>query len=139
MLKLKNKYGFTIVEVTCSIAIFCLLFLSAVSILIKSFQIQTYNIDNEKYEYTMELLKNKIQYDCSYDEIKKLPLASHYYISKEKLESNTIIESNFCDLISYTKPEEFPYAVVDIKKDLVFNIEISLNTKTLNRDRKSVV
>lgn len=134
MLKLKNKHGFTIVELTCSIAIFCLLFLSSVTIALKSYEIQIYNTKNREYDYIMQLLKNKIQYDISYEEIKNISSSPHYYINKKNLNSNIIKESQFVDIISCTEPEELPYAVIDIDTDQVFKIKIKIKTKILNRE-----
>lgn len=136
--RIKNKSGFTIVEVMCSIAIFCLTSLFTVDLLSKAFEIKSANMDNEKYDYIMEIIINKLQYDTSYEEIKNISEMKTCYINKEKLENNIIINSKVKDIISSVEPIQEYYAVINIEKnkdkDLVFKIKITLYTKILNRE-----
>ena len=72
MWKLKYKNGNSLIEVMASLAIFSILFFTAMSIELSSIKLKQYNKITNKYTEILECVKCKLIFNTTYSEIKNL-------------------------------------------------------------------
>lgn len=118
------KKGFTLIEVLCSITIFSILFMTAISIQLNSFKVKKYNKDLYNSILIMEYIKNNIIYNCSYDEIMYLNSMNKRYISCNDLNFHSIKDNNLINLVSDAVPDEEPYVVLSISGAEVLKVNL---------------
>ncbi|MGH4120042.1 type II secretion system protein [Clostridium sp.] len=93
MLKSRNKKGFTLVEVICSLSIFSIIFISVMAFDITSSKIKkTIKITNNNV-FIMETLKNNIIYSMTFEELEGLKTGNRVFINNENMISAKIQKS----------------------------------------------
>lgn len=135
MWKLNHKKGFTLIEVLCSITVFSILFMAALSIEINSLKIKKLNSELYSYSLFMEEIKNIMIYNCSYNKLQKLSLENKYYISKENMQIGKIKEKGIEGLFQQVLPSEKPYLVMIVEGDKVLKAKLKLYIKYLNSEK----
>ncbi|WP_368487846.1 prepilin-type N-terminal cleavage/methylation domain-containing protein [Clostridium sp. BJN0013] len=118
------KKGFTLIEVLCSITVFSILFMTAISIQLNSFKVKKYNKDLYNSILIMEYVKNNIIYNCSYDEILYLNNMNKKYINCNDLNFESIKDDNLVDLFSDVIPGKEPYIVLDVSGKEVLKVNL---------------
>lgn len=132
MLKLKTKKGFTLIELLCSMAIFSILFMAALTIQLDSLKLKKYNKQLVVYSIFIERLKNTMVYNSTYNELQDLGLKRKYYISGDKILSGNVSSNEIIDLFSDIKPLKEPYLILNIEEGKVLKINLKLYTKVSN-------
>lgn len=133
MLKLKSNKGFTLIEVLCSLCVFSILFLSALTMQINSYKIEKYYKEFESYCLFEEYVKNNLIYNCTYDEIQQLKAQNRFYISNDNIKLNNIENAGFTDMFVSTVQQQKPYAQIDIQGDKVLKINLKLYMQIMNK------
>lgn len=118
------KKGFTLVEVLCSITIFAVLFMTAISIQLNSFKIKKYNESLDNSTLIIEHIKNNIIYNCDYDEISYLNSTNKRYINCNTLNFEHIKNENVINLFSDVIPSKEPYIVLNISGTKVLKVNL---------------
>lgn len=135
MLKSKTKKGFTLIEVLCSLCIFYIMFTAALTTQCSSINIRKNNIDLKNYCLFFEALRNNMEYNALYDEILQLKSDGKFYVSSEKIDIDTIKNSNLTNMFSNTIPAMEPYVKVSISEGDILKVNISLFYKLFNTEQ----
>lgn len=136
MLTLRNKRkGFTIIEVMCSIGVFSILFLSAMSIYLSTIKMRVYNDEMAKNTAYLENVKNEIISNISCDEIKDLSEAGKVFLNSENFNQNVLSNSNISELFSNENKLEMPYIQISAEDGELQYIKIKMYTKILDKVR----
>lgn len=118
------RKGFTLIEVLCSVTIFSILFMTAVSIQLNSFKIKRYNKDLYKSNLIMEYVKNNIIYNCSYDEVLYLNNKDKKYINCANLDFENIKDDNLVNVFSDVLPNKKPYIVLSVSGREILKVNL---------------
>lgn len=135
MLKSKTKKGFTLIEVLCSLCIFYIMFTAALTTQCSSINIRKNNIDLKNYCLFFEALRDNMEYNALYDEILQLKSDGKFYVSSEKIDIDTIKNSNLTTMFSNTIPATEPYVKVSISEGDILKVNISLFYKLFNTEQ----
>lgn len=133
MLNLKSNRGFTLIEVLCSISVFSILFMSALTMQISSHKMQKYYEKMYTYSIFEEYVKNNIIYNCTYEQIEQLKMQNRLYISEHNINLNNIDNMDFTDIFMSTVPQQKPYVQINVQGDKVLKIDIKLYTQEMNK------
>lgn len=135
MLISKNKKGFTLIEVLCSMTLSAVLFMMVLTIQIDVLKVQRYNRQVNSYSVFMEELKNTMIYNSTYDEIEKLNLESRYYIVEENIDTDKLRERGVINLFTEVKPLKEPYLIINIENGKVLKVDMKLYAKVINNTK----
>ena len=135
MSKLRTKKGFTLIEVLCSLSIFYIMFTAALTTQCSSINIRKNNSNLKSYCLFFEALRNNMEYNASYDEILQLKSDGKFYVSLEKMDIDTIKDSNLTNIFSNIMPSTQPYAQVSINGGDILKVNISLFYKLFNSEQ----
>jgi len=132
MWKFKTKSAFTLVEVMCSIGIFSLLFITALTIELNAIKIRKYNKDICETSILIEALKNNIIGNTTYNELKSLKESNKIYINKEFLKLSKLKVYKVYDATSVSIDNSEEYVKLNLAEGTVIEVEIELHTKNNN-------
>lgn len=135
MWKLKANKGFTLIEVLCSIAVFSILFTTALTISADSLKLKRYSFRVKQYSAFMEKLKNNMLYNATYEELQTLIEEEKYYIVEEKIKEENLKDGSVKDLFTSSKPLKEPYVALSVEGDKVLKISLKLYSKDFNREK----
>lgn len=135
MLKYKIKKGFSLIEVMCSFSVFSIFFILIVLIEINNIKLSRSNANLDYYCRYIESLKNEISMNCNYNQIKELALDQKIYITKTKMDIDTLKLSNIEDLISIIVPNEMTYTQINIYQGNVMKIQVLLHYLDLDKQK----
>ncbi len=121
--------GFTLIEVLCSIAVFSLLFMTALYIQINAVKIKNYNEDADRYTLIMEYIKNNVRCNFSYEDILNLHEEGRVYLDCRNLKSEDIEKVKLYGLFSSVKPSREPYIILNIAAGEVLKIDLQFYGK----------
>lgn len=82
---IKIKKGFALIEVLCSMAIFTILFNSALCMQLNTYSIKKYNEKVRNYTYEMRYIKDSIIYSMSYKDIVELYDSGRKYVELKNI------------------------------------------------------
>lgn len=136
MWKLKNKNrGFTIIEVMCSVTIFSIIFLTALSIKIATYKIKIYNDSVLKNIVFLESLKSEILSNLSDTELNELVNSNRVFINSENINENSLKDGKIADLFSNNKKPEMPYLKIAVDNGTFTHIKIEMYTKVIGKNK----
>jgi hypothetical protein len=135
MLRSSTKKGFMLIEVLCSLSLFYIMFTAALTTECSSINIRKNNADLKSYCIFFEALRDNMEYNASYDEISQLKSEEKLYIDSEKINLDSIKNSNLNTLFSNTVPDKEPYVKVSISEGDVLKVNISLCCKIFNSEQ----
>lgn len=135
MLKSNTKKGFTLIEVLCSLSIFYIMFTAALTTQCSSINIRKNESDLKKYCIFFSALRDNMEYNAPYDEILQLKTEQKFYISSEKIDIDSIKNSNLTTLFCNSVPDKEPYVKVSIIEGDVLKINITLSYKAFNNEQ----
>jgi prepilin-type N-terminal cleavage/methylation domain-containing protein len=137
MLKLKNRKGFTLIEVLCSLGILSIVFISVISCELTAINMKK-NLNTISNDVLiMETLKNNIIYSMKYSELVTIESNKSFYIHKENL-SLEKLKGEVISLFSVTKPVKKPYIELSFLQCefKVYHLKIILNPEqTINESQ----
>lgn len=128
MWKLKNKKGFSLIEVMCSITIFYICFIAITIMEINNIKLHKENTIINEYINYVDTLKNVIKSNYTYEEIISLK-NKYYYISKENLGVDILLNNEVINILKEEKPIEEPYIQLEFEETEILNINIDLYYK----------
>jgi len=134
MWKLKIKPAFTLIEVICSIAIFSLLFTSALTIELNAIRLRRYNCKLYQHSILMETVKNNLIGNSSYDELKSLYNNNKFYINKEFLSNNKLKALKIVDVTSEALASNELYVKLNITDGAVIKVNIEFHGYINNKE-----
>ncbi|KYH35676.1 hypothetical protein CLTEP_00690 [Clostridium tepidiprofundi DSM 19306] len=129
MLELKNKKGYSIIEVVFSIAIFIIFSTTVLLISFNSLKLKAHNKEIERYIDFAEGIENILIYNYSYDDVIDIKNLNKCYIKNEDINIEILKLNNLEDILMRNKPDEKPYAVLSIEESKPLNITLSIHTK----------
>lgn len=135
MWKLKIKPAFTLVEVMCSVAIFSLLFITALTIELNTIRLKKYNTQLYEYSVLMETVKNNFLGNLSYNELKVLYNDNRLYINKEFLSKNKLKAEKLVDVASTTMTSNELCVKLNITDGRVIKVDIKLCVNINGKDK----
>lgn len=136
MWKLKNRaYGFTIIEAMCSVAVFSIMFLTALSIKSAAYKMKIYNDITLKNIGYLESVKNKILSDLSDAELNEMVDSNKLYINNENINEGAFKNNSVSTLFSEVEKEEKPNIKIFVDKGYFQHIRIELYTKILGKNK----
>ena len=135
MWKLKIKPAFTLVEVMCSVSIFSLLFLTALTIELNAIRLKKHN--NQLYEHCilMETVKSNVMGNVSYNELRNLHINNKIYINKEFLTSDKLKAYRIIEIASDDLTSNEIYVKLNITDGIVVKVDIELYGKFNNKEK----
>ena len=134
MWKLKNKNrGFTIIEVMCSVTIFSIIFLTALSIKMATYKIKIYNDEVLKNIVFLQSLKSEILSNLSDTELNELVNSNRVFINSENINENSLKDCKIADLFSNNKKPEMPYLKIAVDNGTFTHIKIEMYTKVIGK------
>lgn len=133
----KDRKGFTLIEVVCSIAVF-FLFACAISSILKSITInRSYYNKTNKYVHCLEAAKNKICCSCDDEKIIKIAEKHNYFVNKDDISINIIKTKSIDELFNSARIPGFPYIEVNITDGEVFHFNLILHF--INNGREQLI
>ncbi|WP_027624692.1 prepilin-type N-terminal cleavage/methylation domain-containing protein [Clostridium lundense] len=111
-----NKKAFTIIEVLCSMTLFSLMAITAVSVIIVSCKLKLYNENLREYAYFIEGLKNNIAYNLKEEELFYIKQGEEKFIHKENINMENLRKKHLKEILSKSNPKEEPYIHVNVEK-----------------------
>lgn len=134
MLILKGRSaGFTLIEVMCSIAVFSILFLTALSIKLAEERMKVYNDKVLQYTTCIETVKNEMISNMTCDEVVKLYDSDKVFINRENLNIDSLKSNNISELFSEEQQSEMPYIQMSVEDGQLQHINIKMYTRILNK------
>lgn len=127
-----NK-GFTLIEVLCSITVFSLLFMTALSIQLNTVKVKKYNEEVSSCTLIMEHVKNNIIYNFSREDILGLYKTGRIYVNCNEIKFEDIEDIEAGNLFSDMKPVKEPYIVLNVMENNVLKINLQLYRKTYGK------
>jgi prepilin-type N-terminal cleavage/methylation domain-containing protein len=136
MRKLKTNNGFTLVEIICSISIFSVMLSMIITIELKNISLHNENLKLRDYKYFMEALKNDIEFNWNYEELKQLS-AQKMYIEGNNINITELKQGRGRDILTTEKPDYLPYIEIFIQGNDATKINIKFNYKFLASKKES--
>lgn len=130
----KIKKGFTIVEVVCSLALFSILFITALSTELLAAKFSKDNKETNNCSVFIEALRNDLLYNMSFDEVCKLDAEGRYYIDSDNIDMKKLKSFGINALLNANISDRYPYISVKIERDLVLHISIYLYKNTNGKE-----
>lgn len=131
MWKLKNK-GFTIIETICALAVFSVLFYSAMYLEINTLRLKRQNKEIDSYIQILNIIETNFIYNTSYEEMKNLYENKNcLYINKQNLNIDNL-KNNFKlnTLLSLDMPNQNPYIKVSMERGEAEVLKVKLELKS---------
>lgn len=115
MLKSLSKKGFTLVEVLCSLAVFSIIFICAMSFDVASLNMEKDIRTMNNNVLIMETLKNNIIYAMTYEELVELETDKKNFVNKKDIivDQNEIVRK---DAFLVQEPTKNPYVKLTFSK-----------------------
>lgn len=124
-LNFKNRKGFTLIEVLCSISVFIILFTLAFNVQLNTLKIKKYNEKMKNYTYIMEYVKNNIIYDIRYEDLMNLSCNGMKYVKLEDALKAENENKDILNLFSDKNPRR-EYIEINIEKGEALKIDLKL-------------
>lgn len=132
MSELKNKKGFSIIEVVCGTALLTIFISIIFTVRSGTINFRRYNTEIENNIVFIEALKNNMLYNMTYEDIVKLKNSKKHYVNSENLKLDSLVNHNFNTIFSEELPHNKPYISIDYEENEILRIEIKLYTKLRN-------
>lgn len=129
MWKLNIKKGFTLIEVLCSITVFFMLFMAALTIQLNTLKLKRCNEKMTNYISIMESIKNNIIYNINYDELLNIKLKNKCYINISNLKSDSIKNKELLSLFSEDSSHKEDYMMMEVEEGKVLKVNLKLYGK----------
>lgn len=131
----KNKKGFTIIEVMCSVAVFSIFFLTSLSIKLATDRMKIYNDEILVYTEYIEILKNEIICNITCDEVKNLSESGRVFINSENINAPVIKNSSIYNMFSSELKSGRPYIQISLTDGELQLISIRMYTKIISKNK----
>jgi prepilin-type N-terminal cleavage/methylation domain len=129
-----NKKGFTLIEVMFSVAIFSVLFLSALSFTLNNIRLKKYNDEIRKNRMYLETLNNIMLYNTDYATLENLKNEGRVYINSQYILVDTLKVSDFNSIMSLSPESQKPNVKIVFEGNEVLHIVIELYCNILGKD-----
>lgn len=126
MLNLKNKEGFTLVEIMVSLCIFSLIFTGVMDIMIASVKLEKWNKSTRNNLTCFKALKGIMESTMNYDDIVWIADNGRVYVTQENLDFNKIKSNDIKKIFSMSKPEKGSFISIEIEGDDVLTVKMVL-------------
>ncbi|AAK80060.1 prepilin-type N-terminal cleavage/methylation domain-containing protein [Clostridium acetobutylicum] len=134
MWKLRNKKGFTLIEVMCSFSIFSILFLFAVNLKVDELKMGKINDDIQNYTYYIDAVKNEIIFNDDNNDVEELCEKGKMYLSKNEISENQY-EADL-KKIGKTNLNTYPYITVsELNENGKMKITLKLYTDIMGKEK----
>jgi hypothetical protein len=133
MSELKNKKGFSIIEVVCGTALLTIFMCIIFSVRASTLNFKKYNTEIENNIVFIEALKNNLLYNMSYDDMVRLKNSKKYYVYSENLNLDSLMNQNFNSIFSEDLPQMKPYLSIQFQEGEIIRVDIKLYTALKNK------
>ncbi|WP_315114487.1 prepilin-type N-terminal cleavage/methylation domain-containing protein [uncultured Clostridium sp.] len=113
-----NKRAFSLVEVTISISLFTILFISSALVTMNYLKLKNYNSNFKNSIYFLEGLKNTLEYNACAEDIETINNISPIYFYGEDMNVKNLKSGNLYSLGKLKLPrDKMPYILLDITRE----------------------
>jgi type II secretory pathway pseudopilin PulG len=133
MLKLNNRKGFILIEAMAGIVIFAILFLASMTFQTSYVRLKLHNEKMSSYRFYLEIIRNRLLYDSSYEELLELRRTGQIYINKSLINSEALRERNIEDIFSPNIECEELYIKAVFEGEEVLAIELQFKTQIFRK------
>lgn len=138
MLRSKTSKGFTLIEVMAAITIFSTLFLATMTMQISYMKLKLHNDKMNNYRFIMEIVKYRLLYDISRDELLELKNSNRIFINERYINSEILRNEGLINLFSDSIENEELYINTIIEGEEVFKIELQFITRLFGRQEEII-
>lgn len=133
-MKLNKNKGFTIIEVLCAISVFSILSTYIICFELNSIKTKKYIEVKSQNIKLLEAVLNELSSNCSYEELIALYNSGEFYITKENLNFDNILNNNIKTIVTNSLGNKESYIVLNFNIDKVLKIEATLYFKFMNKE-----
>lgn len=138
MWRLSIKNGFSIIEVSCSILIFSIIFSMLITIELRSINLHNESLKLRDYKYFMEALKDDIQFNWNYEDVKLLS-GKYIYIEGSNINIAKLEQGRAEDILKSQITKSLPYIEINVQGNDLMTIDIKLYYKLFLSDKVSEI
>lgn len=135
---LKNKKGFTLVEVMIGVVIFTIMFLAYISLYSSFMKLKIYNDKINDYRLCVETVRNRMLCDFTYEELIELRNDGRIYVNKTCMNFQKLKNGIISDIFNREVETEELYIKAVIEGEEVLKVELQFTAKIFKREENII-